>query len=212
MFKNSIQKYFIYFFLSGGLLSPCAANDELGQLMADLKNPAALKIYYQETRNLELIDRPWRGSGYMYALPPNIMIREQLQPQRLLMGIDADHLYYFDPVNDIRHQAEMDEEDPLSLNIAVFKALMNADQILLHKIYQVEFRKQIDRWQMILTPRKTPDSGFTIEISGFLQQPADNIQIKQADGDTSIFSLKQTASVDELETKVKRLYTELLDE
>src|SRR5665811_2460809 len=84
------------------------ADDSLAALMQRMKSDTAVRIAYQETRTLELMEKPWQGSGYLYSLPPDIMIKEQLLPERLLMGIDGDNMFYFDPIKDVRHQGEMD--------------------------------------------------------------------------------------------------------
>lgn len=188
------------------------ADDSLSALMQRMKSNTAVRISYQETRKLELMEQPWQGSGYMYSLPPDIMIKEQLKPERLLMGIHGDQMLYFDPVNDVRHQGEMEEDNPLSLNIAVFKALMNADEASLHSMYRVEFSSEPHGWVMTLKPKRDGESGFSIVISGLPQQQADTIKVKQADGDLSEFTLHKDAARDEIKTTINRLYRELLGE
>jgi hypothetical protein len=188
------------------------ADDLLSALMQRMKSDKAVRVAYQETRTLELMAQPWKGSGYMYSLPPDIMIKEQQQPERLLMGVKGDKMFYFDPVNNVRHQGEMDQDNPLSLNIAVFKALMNADEALLHRLYQVEFSSLEHGWTMKLKAKQDSESGFSIVISGLPQQAADSVKVRQADGDFSEFSMQKDAAGDEVKTTVSRLYQELLGE
>jgi hypothetical protein len=188
------------------------ADDSLSALMQRMKSDTAVSIAYQETRKLELMDQPWRGSGYMYSLPPDIMIKEQLKPERVLMGIQGDKLFYFEPLNNVRHQGGIEEDNPLILNIAVFKALMNADKAFLQKIYRVDFSTKPQGWLMTLKPKQDTESGFIISISGLPQQWADTIKVRQADGDVSEFSLRKEAAGDEIKSTVNRLYRELLGE
>ena len=188
------------------------ADDSLSALMQRMKSDKAVRVAYQETRMLELMEQPWKGSGYMYSLPPDIMIKEQQQPERVLMGVKGDKMFYFDPVNNVRHQGEMDQDNPLSLNIAVFKALMNADEALLHRLYQVEFSSLEHGWTMKLKAKQDSESGFSIVISGLPQQAADSVKVRQADGDASEFTLRQDAEGDEVKTTVRRLYQELREE
>lgn len=192
--------------------SSCRADDSLSALMERMKSDQAVRVAYQETRTLELMAQPWKGSGYMYSLPPDLMIKEQLQPERLLMGVKGDEMFYFDPVNDVRHQGEMDQDNPVSLSIAVFKALMNADEAALRSLYQVEFSSLKQGWTMKLKDKQDSESGFGIDISGLPQQPADAIKVRQADGDTSEFILHQDAEGDAVKTRVSRLYQELVGE
>ncbi|MDD5462357.1 MAG: outer membrane lipoprotein carrier protein LolA [Methylococcales bacterium] len=188
------------------------ADDSLPALMQRMKSDTAVRIAYQETRKLELMEQPWRGSGYMYSLPPDIMIKEQLKPERVMMGIQGDKLFYFEPLNDVRHQGEIEEDNPLSLNIAVFKALINADEAFLQKMYRVDFLTKQQGWVMTLKPKQDAESGFSIIISGLPQQQANSIKVRQADGDVSEFSLRKDAAGDEIKATVKRLYRELLGE
>jgi len=190
-----------------------SADDAISILMQRMKSDAAVKISYQENRTLELFDQPWQGSGNMYSTAAGIMLREQLQPRRLLMAINKNDLFYYDPDNNIRHQGKMQEGDPLTLQFTVFQALINADEQLLRSIYNIEFINKPKRWMMTLTSKKS-DSGFSIIVSGPLSKKVDTIIIKQADGDTTEFMLEadNTVASEQVVNTVKRLYGELIGE
>lgn len=188
------------------------AEDSIETLMRTMKSNAAVKMAYQEIRSLELMDKPWHGSGYMYSMPPDLMIREQLTPNRLLMAVKADKMYYFDPDNHVRHEGEMDDTSTLSLNIAVFKALMNADDQLLRRMYLIDFSIQPKRWIMTLIPKQQSDSGFSIVVSGLSDQQVDTIIIKQADGDQTEFMLQQQSIGEDIKKSILGLLTELTGE
>ena len=209
-----VKRCFSIFLMSliGLAANDVVAEDSVSTLMQRMKSDTAVKIAYQETRMLELMEQPWEGSGYMYSMPPDLMIREQLQPQRLLMGVKADEIFYYDPVNDVRHQGEMDAGDTLSLNLAVFKALINADEALLHSLYQVEFSTEGQGWEMTLKKKHEIDSGFSIVVSGLAGQQVDKVSIKQADGDSSEFLLQKNNSGNAINKTVQQLYQELLGE
>lgn len=188
------------------------AEDSIDALMQTMKSNVALKMAYQEIRTLELMDKPWHGSGYMYSMPPDLMIREQLKPKRLLMAVKADKMYYFDPDNHIRHEGEMDDGSPLSLNVAVFKALMNADDELLRDMYLIDLSSQPKRWIMSLKSKQESDSGFNIVVSGLSDQQVDTIIIKQPDGDQSEFILELQGTGNEVKTTLLKLEKELTGE
>ncbi len=188
------------------------AEDSLTALMQRMKSDTAVKIAYQEIRTLELMDQPWTGSGYMYALAPDLMIREQLKPQRLLMGVKGDRLFYFDPENGMHHQMEMDISNPLSMNIAMFKALINADQAMLTRLYSIQFENKSQRWLMTLKSRQNPEQGLTIMVSGLPGQQADTIVTQQPDGDLSEFLMAKKADGEEVNMTVQRLYQEMVGE
>jgi len=188
------------------------AEDSLSKVMQSMQADNTVKIAYQEIRHLELMDQPWYGSGYLYALPPDLMIKEQIEPRRLLMGVQADTLYYFDPENNVRHQAEMDMDNPLSLNISIFKALIHADADLLKRLYRLEFSHYPERWLMNLQPKQKTQSDFTVAVSGRLEQGVDMIKIQQADGDITEFLLQKQTTDSDIEKKLNQLYLELQGE
>lgn len=188
-----------------------AEDDTLSALMQTLRSDTAVGIAYRETRNMALLDQPWQASGYLYSMPPDTLLKQQLQPEPLLLGIKGERMYYYDPVNQVRHRGELDEDDPLTLNIGVFKALVNADEALLRRLYRVEFAGgDGPRWRMTLKSKREPDSGFLIEIAGNARQRPDSITITQPDGDSSVFSLQQQTSGTQVERTVERLYRQLL--
>jgi len=186
------------------------ADDTLLSLMQKMQSDTAVKMHYKEIRTLELIDQPWHGSGYMYSIAPDLMIREQVKPQRLLMGIKGDQMFYFDPESHLRYQAEMTEDNPLSLNIAVFKALINGDEALLKQMYSIRFNSKPKRWLMTLKPKQQSESEFRIIVSGLAGKAADTIITKQVDGDLSEFMLQPLSVGDEVKIKATQLYKELV--
>lgn len=210
-FRQTFLKFCVL--LAAALVADAGhAEDSLAALMQRMKSDTAVRIAYQETRTLELVDQPWQGSGYMYSLPPDIMIKEQLQPERILMGVTGEKMFYYDIKNDVRRQGEMNEDNALTLNIAVFKALINADEALLHNLYQVDFSAQSERWEMTLKPKQDSQTGFVIDISGRAQQQADTIKVRQRDGDSSEFLLQKDAEGEDVKATASRLYLELLGE
>jgi hypothetical protein len=204
--------FFVWLLLAWLMPETGWSDDSLPRVMQRMRSDKAVRIAYRETRTLELMDQPWRGSGYMYSLPPDLMIKEQLQPERLLMAVKGEQMFYFDPVNDVRHHDEMSVDNPLSLNIGVFRALINADEALLHRLYRADFSRSPHRWSITLKPKQDSASNFSIVISGSAQKQADTVQVRQPDGDFSEFSLQPEAEGDEVAASVNRLYRELVGE
>lgn len=197
--------------LAASCVNGVRAEDSLAALMQRMRSEQSVRIAYLETRTLALLDEPWRGSGYMYSLPPDTMLKEQLRPERLLMAISGEEMMYFDPGNEVRHQGVLDEDNPMSLNVAVFKALMTGDRQLLEKMYRVDFVAEPERWVLKLKAKNAPDSTFAIEISGLSGQQPQRIVVDQDDGDRNEFLLQKDAEGGEVETAARRLTRELLD-
>jgi Outer membrane lipoprotein carrier protein LolA-like len=187
----------------------CAsAEDSLLKLMQKLKSEPTPRVAYEETRHLKLMTEPWHGSGYLYSLPPELMIREQIKPERVLMGIKGDKAYYFDSVKNERHQQDLGSGDELNSPVTVFKALVNADEALLRSLYQIDFTSSPQDWSLELKPKQKTGSVSKIIVSGLSGQQANKIYILQEDGDTSEFNLQKATGGG----NVNKLYKELLGE
>lgn len=185
--------------------------DTLAGVMQRMKPDAAVRIQYQETRFMTLLEQPWHGSGYMYALSPDILVKEQLQPSRELMAVDGNNLYYYDPVKNIRHQGRIREDDPVSLNVSAFKALINGDRELLRKLYHHQFSVFPEYWLLTLRPSNEVAGEVLerIEISGFTGEGANKVSVFMADGDYTEFVLSKDASGVQLRETVLHLVQEL---
>ncbi len=206
-----MNKTIIIGFLGWLVSSHALAEDALSTLMQSMKSNKLTQVQYQETRHLNLMDKPWQGSGYLYALSPDLMIREQQQPQRLLMGIKGKDMLYFDPVADTRQQTELDMDDESNITVAALTALINSDETLLRELFQVEFISATNAWTMNLTP-KSADTAIHLKISGLPSQPANKVLITQANGDTSEYTLLNNRHEHSITTTINQLYHELLGE
>jgi hypothetical protein len=184
------------------------AEDSLLGLMQKLKSEPTPRVAYQETRHLKLMTEPWHGSGYLYSLPPELMIREQLKPERLLMGVKGNKSFYFDPKNNERHQGDLGGDNGLNVPLTVFKALVNADEALLRSLYQIDFTSMQQGWSMDLKPKQKAGTVSKIIVSGLASQQANKIYILHEDGDTSEFNLQKASGGG----NISQLYKELLGE
>ncbi len=189
---------------------PTFSEDTLAAVLKRMQPEFAIKIPYQETRYLELMQEPWQASGFLYALPPDVLVKEQRTPVRELMGVNGDKMFYFDPTNDIRHHTVMEPDDPLSLNVAAFKALVTGDKKLLVKMYQIDFSPSPGHWTLTLTGHEDDDFPIKIEVTGDTGEQARQITVHQPDGDRNEFMLAEAARGEHLEKTIQGLNQELL--
>lgn len=91
-FLNSLKLLFCLC-LSEPLIA--AETHSLEDIMQAMRAVRLMRIRYFETRYLTFFDQPWKGTGFLYALAPDFLIKEQLFPERELMGADQRYLYYF---------------------------------------------------------------------------------------------------------------------
>lgn len=186
------------------------AQETLESVMLRMKPQTLIKIHYQETRYLELLDQPWKGSGYFYAMPEG-MVKEQWYPQREIMAAKGSKMYYFDPFADVRYQGEMNSGSGIQAN--AFKGLMNGDLSLLQQFFQTEFLSTDSDWKITLntTNQALAEQISKIVISGISSKSASKIEVLLADGDRHVFQLKKQAEGKSLQNKVTQLFKELQD-
>ena len=191
-------------------IKPVSSEDTQAAVIQRMQPEFAVKIAYQETRYLELMQKPWLASGFLYALPPDVLVKEQLTPVREIMGANGDKMFYYDPVNDIRHHGVMESDDPLSLNVAAFKALVTGDNKLLVEMYRIGFLSSPEQWTLTLTGHEDNDARVKIIVTGSTGRQADKITMHQPDGDRNEFILTEAARGEHLKKRIQELNQELL--
>ncbi len=184
------------------------AGETLESVMLRMKPQTLMKIHYKETRYLELLDQPWSGSGYFYAMPDG-MVKEQWYPQREIMAAKGSKMYYFDPFADVRYQGEMDGGS--GIQAIAFKGLISGDLSLLQQYFKSDFKSTDNDWEIILNTsnKDLAEQISKIVISGFSAKPASKIEVLLADGDRHVFQLKKQTEGESLQNKVTQLFKEL---
>ena len=187
-----------------------SALDTLELAIARMKPEAAAKIHYQETRYLELLDKPWQGSGHLFAQIPDKMIKEQRYPQREIMGINGTKMYYFDPFKQRRHQGELQHDKRASFHLLAFLAIINGDLQILRDNFQLQFAAGKAHWKLLLTTKVlTDENNERIEISGLLGKGAERITVFMEDNERTEYRLNKIAEGVQLNKKITQLFTEL---
>ena len=207
--KPSRLAYFVVFQALIVAGYPVFALDTVAAVMKRMESDSAVRIAYRETRYLELFEKPVETSGYLYGMPPDILIKEQLEPSREVMGIFADRYYYFNPAGEVRRSRAKDPEDPLNLHIMAFQALANGNQTILYEVYQVSFYTEPGRWYLILTEKNQPRSRVRITVSGAEDRRADKMEIHEEDGDRSVYRLEEDSEGEDVRAAVRGLEAEL---
>ena len=184
--------------------------ETLESAIARMKPETAAKIQYQETRYLELLDKPWQGSGHLFAQVPDKMIKEQRYPQREIMGVNGTRMYYFDPFKQMRHQGELQNDKRTSFHLLAFLAIINGDLQLLRDNFQLQFAVGKAHWKLLLTAKGVTDANNErIEINGLLGKAADRITVFMEDGERTEYRLNKIAEGVQLKKKIMQLFSEL---
>ena len=184
------------------LLWPLAAlaDEALPQVLARLRQDGEGKFRYQETRTLELATAPWQGQGYMLTDGKGSLVKLQLAPQRVIMAVSQQRLYYYDPSLQQRHELPLDYADPAAGQIVVFRSLLQGRSEDFQADYAFAAKQHDGFWRLTLTPKTGHETAARIEIAGDDRVRSRQITILQADGDSTVYRIEplpvpQAASV-----------------
>jgi len=170
------------------------AQESLESVMARMKPDIAVQIAYQETRYMGLFDEDWQGSGYLYAEPPNILLRQQQQPEVEMMAAEGNQLTYSKPATQTFHQLQMDESNPMMASLAAFKGIMTGNLVYLRQLYRLKFKPSDVSWTLdMLAKEHEPDEApIKIIMQGLNGQAASKMTVILPDGDRSAYVLSQS--------------------
>ncbi|QSA98865.1 outer membrane lipoprotein carrier protein LolA [Methylococcus sp. EFPC2] len=180
-------------------------------LLARFAQSAPLEFRYRETRKLELMDRPWKGSGYLYSTPEGTLVKLQIEPERLIMAIAGDSLYYYDSASLRRQSAALSQAGPMGEQIKAFRAIVQGRSQELAPLYSLRSDNQAGRWRLALATKAPAQGGAParIEISGDEKRKSRRqVHIVQADGEETDYAMEQGRAGPEIELAIRRLLSE----
>ena len=169
------------------------AQESIESVMARMKPDVAVKIAYQETRYMGLFDDEWQGSGILYAEIPDVMLKQQLQPELEMMAAQGSQLTYSKPATQTFHQLQMDESNPMLASLAAFKGMMTGNLVYLRQLYELKFTRSELSWtlEMLAKEHDEDEEPVKIIMQGLNEQAANKMAVILPDGDRSSYTLSQ---------------------
>ncbi len=194
------------------LLLPIASLAEdkaLSDVLARMHEQGPAKYRYQEIRRLELLDAPAQAQGYMLTDDLGTLVKLQLQPNRVIMAIAGQSMYYWDPSQNRRHSAPLSQGGVAAQQIAVFRSVLQGRVEELQTAYDFAAENHGNQWSLRLTPKQDRGdaSAPRITISGDTKDRHRNIVIEQADGESTEYSINKAA--DDTEHNISALLREV---
>jgi len=186
-----VKKIAVVFLLSLPVAS--FAQESIEGVMARMKPDIAVQIAYQETRYMGLFDDEWHGSGTLYAETPDVMLKQQLQPELEMMAAQGSQLTYSKPATQTFHQLQIDESNPMMASLAAFKGMMTGNLVYLRQLYDLKFISSDLSWtlEMIAKDHDEDEAPVKIIMQGLNEQAANKMSVILPDGDRSSYVLSQ---------------------
>ncbi|MFI3184933.1 MAG: outer membrane lipoprotein carrier protein LolA [Methylococcaceae bacterium] len=188
------------------------SESELQALLARIHQTGPAEFRYEETRTLELTSSPWQGQGNMLSGADGSLVKQQLQPTRVIMAIAGGRMYYWDSEQSQRHTAALGQSGQADELITVFIAILQGQAEQLKSTYDFVPENHGKHWTLRLTPK--PGSGnedaATIEISGDEDANKQQVLIRQPDGESTEYRMVKTSEGQELDKSIRRLLREAI--
>jgi len=186
-----IKKIAVVFLLSFPVAS--FAQESVDSVMARMKPDIAVKIAYQEIRYMGLFDDEWHGNGYLYAEIPDVMLKQQLQPEVEMMAAEGSQLSYSKPATQTFHQLQIDESNPMMASLSAFKGMMTGNLVYLRQLYDLKFIASEHSWtlEMMAKDHDEGEAPVRIIMQGLNEQAANKMAVILPDGDRSSYVLSQ---------------------
>jgi hypothetical protein len=203
--------------LALALLPPVSAGAEAGSqatLLERLRLSGPVEFRYDETRSLELMDKPWKGGGNMFSNAQGSLVKLQLSPQRVIMAITAQRMVYYDPGQRRRHSAPLSSAGSEQQQIIAFRSIMQGRVEELKTLYDITEEQHGSRWtvRLISKPTQTRTAVRSIEISGDGDFSKRQILILETSGESTQYLMQKTREGPAIDSAIQGLLHEATGE
>lgn len=171
-------------------ISGICDDSKLDQVLGHFAQDQQGVFNYQETRHLELVSTPWHGEGLMLTASDGSLVKLQLQPERIIMAISGDNLYYWHPAQNQRHNMPISFGEDAARQILIFRQILQGQLSSLQQQYDLTADSDGQHWTLQLRPKPSTEQLISaISISGNQQQR--QIVIQQSDGESSEYRIEK---------------------
>jgi hypothetical protein len=169
------------------------AGSDLDAVMGLLAMRRHGRVEFIEQQFLAVLDRPVESSGELrYDAPDHLEKRTLLpRPESLVLAggvLTVERRGH-------RHVLDMHRYPQIQPFVESIRATLAGDREALERVFRVEFTGSVERWDLILVPldRQLAKVITQVEIDGSRDQLR-RIEIRQADGDRSLMTLRAPAA------------------
>jgi len=171
----------------------CGASSDLDAVMGLLAMRQHGRVEFVEQQFLAILDHPVESSGELrYDAPDHLEKRTLLpRPETLVLAGGALTVER----GGRRHVLDMHRYPQIQPFVESIRATLAGDRSALERVFHVEFAGSVERWNLVLVPldRQLAKSVARVQIDGSRDQLL-KIEIRQADGDRSLMTLRAPAA------------------
>jgi len=171
----------------------CAASSDLDAVMGLLAMRQHGRVEFIEQQFLAILDHPVESSGELRYDAPDHLEKRTLLPR-------SENLVLAGGVLTVerggrRHVLDMHRYPQIQPFVESVRATLAGDRSALERVFHLEFDGSVERWTLTLVPldRQLAKSVARVQIDGSRDQLL-KIEIRQADGDRSLMTLRAPAA------------------
>jgi hypothetical protein len=170
----------------------CAASSDLDAVMGLLAMRRHGRVEFIEQQFLAILDHPLESSGELRFDAPDHLEKRTLLPKSERLVLDGGVLTV--ERGGRRHVLDMHRYPQIQPFVESIRATLAGDRSALEQVFHVEFAGSVERWNLILVPldRQMAKIITQVQIDGSRDQLL-KIEIRQADGDRSLMTLRAPA-------------------
>jgi hypothetical protein len=170
------------------LPSHAEATWDLDQLMQSLATTRTGHASFVEKKFIAILDKPVESSGELFYTAPDRLEKRTLQPKAESMVLDKDKLIV--EQRGKKHVLSLQSYPEIAAFIDSIRGTLAGDRKALERSYKLSMVGTQQDWNLSLLPLtdKMKKVVTSIDISG-TGNTLETIQIKQADGDSSVMTI-----------------------
>ena len=178
---------------AAGRTAPAAAPGDLDPVMALLAMRQHGRVEFVEQHFLAILDHPLESSGELrYDAPDRLEKRTLLpRPENLVLAGGVLTMER----GERRRVVDLHRYPQIQPFVESIRATLAGDRSALERIFHLEFSGSVARWSLTLAPLdpKLARTVLQVRIDGSRDQLL-RVEIRQADGDRSLMTLRAPAS------------------
>jgi hypothetical protein len=165
---------------------------DIDQLMQALASTQSGHANFIEKKNIAVLDKPVESSGELFYTAPDRLEKRTLKPKPESMLLEKDKLTV--EQRGRKHVLSLQSYPEIAAFIDSIRGTLAGDRKALEKSYKLSLSGTQENWTLTLLPslEKMKKVVSSITISGVSQQ-VQTIEIKQADGDSSVMTITPVA-------------------
>jgi hypothetical protein len=171
----------------------CGAGTDLDAVMGLLAMRQHGRVEFIEQQFLAVLDHPVESSGELRYDAPDHLEKRTLLPRPENLVLAGGELTV--ERGGRRHVLDMHRYPQIQPFVESIRATLAGDRGALERVFHVEFAGSVERWSLVLVPldRQLAKTVKQVQIDGSRDQLL-RIEIRQADGDRSLMTLRAAAA------------------